>query len=413
MLLIVIDTFRADHMGCYGYPRNTTPHLDSLADEGIVYSRMQSQSSWTLPAVASILTGLPPRLHMAGKRNDIYYGLDPELPYLPRTMSQHGYRTAAFLNVVYLNSGFGFHQGFEHFDCEGLVKDLGIRKAGETVDDCLEWMDTLKDGDRFFILMHLYDPHLPYDPPPPYDTLFTSPAYQGEYDSDWGSSGQLVAVNIGEVVPEEEDVINLINLYDGELAYTDTQAARLLSELRKRGYGGNTLVMVTADHGEEFFDHGGMEHGHTLYQELLNVPLVVSGPGISRDEVSELPVCQLDVLPMVHNACGFQLPDPVEDYQGRPPPRNRFVPSSGLLWSVEPMAGGVLNSLKVIWLAESDTALCFDLSSDPYEQSPIEVNQQLLQRVMDYWALPPRGEPRPIEYEETIDPILEDLGYVR
>jgi arylsulfatase A-like enzyme len=374
---------------------------------------MQSQSSWTLPAVATILTGIPPRSHNAGKRSGIFYGLDPELPYLPHVMSEHGYRTAAFLNVLFLNAGFGFHRGFERFDCQGLVRDMGTRRAGDTVDECLRWMDTLKEGERFFVLLHLYDPHIPYDPPPPYDTLFTDPAYDGEYDSGWGSPEQLVEVNSGEVVPTEEDIANLVGLYDGELAYADAHIGRLLGELRLRGYGGSTLVVLTADHGEEFYDHKGMEHGHTLYQELLHVPLVVSGPGISADDPNELPVSQMDILPMVHNACGFDLPDPREDYQGRPPHRNRFIPSSGLLWSPEPVAAGVLDSIKIIWFTETDSAVCFDLWSDPSELSPIPVEQALLERVMEYWVETPKAEPSPVEYGEAIDPAIEDLGYVR
>jgi len=187
ILLILLDTTRADHLSCYGYERETTPSLDSLAEAGTRFERAMSGSPWTLPSMATIFTGLTERSHKARLSDGVFYGVDPGLPYLPELLARSGYGTAAFFNVIYMSEHFGFHRGFEHFDCRGLEEVTRSRSAGETVDAFLAWLGT-RDGEDepFFAAVHFFDPHATYAPPPPYDTLYADPDYSGRFDRDWG-----------------------------------------------------------------------------------------------------------------------------------------------------------------------------------------------------------------------------------
>lgn len=413
-LLILVDTFRADHAGCYGYERPTTPVLDSLAASGTRFAAFQSQSSWTLPAMTSLLTGLTVREHRTGRRGPEFYGIDTGVPYLPHILQRAGYATGAFFNVVYMDADFGFHRGFDHFDCQGFASRLSLRRADQTVDDCMEWMDGLPPGQPFLAAVHFYDPHISYNPPEPYDTLFADPAYRGPYGPEWGEITQLKAVNRGDSTIPPQGLCNLVGLYDGELAFTDAHMGRLLAYLRERGLDSTTVVVVTADHGEEFADHGGVEHGHTLYQELLSVPMVISGPGVPSGRVVEETSSSIDLLPTVIGMLDMEVPavcGGTDLLDG--PPGGRPVPSSGTLWAEGELACCVADGRKVIWDAEADSAVGYDLASDPAEARPVEPDSALLEAVMEYWATPPVGSPERVDYSAAVDRTLRDLGYIR
>ena len=414
ILLVLIDTFRADHAGCYGYYRETTPVLDSLATVGVRYAAFQSHSSWTLPAMTSLLTGLTEREHGAGMRGRDMYGIDTGLPYLPHILNREGYVTGAFFNVVYMDADFGFHRGFDHFDCEGLTSRLSLRRADETVDECISWLNSLPPEKPFLAAVHFYDPHISYNPPAPWDALFADPAYRGPYGPEWGEVPQLKAVNSGDSVIPPAGLENLIGLYDGELAFTDAHLGRLFAYLRRRGLDSNTVVVVTADHGEEFVDHGGIEHGHTLYQELLAVPLVISGPGVPEGRVVEETAAGIDLLPSLLVMLDMEVPavcGGIDLLSGLPP--DRAVSSSGTLWAEGSLASCVAAGNKVIWSADTDRAVGYRISSDPGELTPVEPDSALLERVMEYWATPPVGDPPEVDYSAAVDRTLRDLGYIR
>ncbi|MBD3369672.1 sulfatase-like hydrolase/transferase [Candidatus Fermentibacteria bacterium] len=413
IVLVLIDTLRADHLGCYGYHRDTSPTIDSLAAEGVLFERCQSQSSWTLPAMVTILTGLTPRQHGAGARNDRFHGLSYELAYLPEVLSAQGYATTAFFNVVFMNADFGLHRGFDHFDCSGLTDFHSRRTAGQTVDQAISWLADREPGEPFFLAVHFYDPHINYDPPPPFDTLFTDPGYEGPYDNSWGHVPQIMGVNSGEDSIPPEGLRNLVNLYDGEIAYTDRELGRLLAEVRATG-GDSTLVTVIADHGEEFLDHGGIEHGHTLYQELLHVPLILCGPGFRGGQTIHTTVAQLDVLPTVLSALGVEAPSASHGVDlSLLSDSSRILPSSGILWGNQKQACVLRGEKKVIWDAAIDVSQAFDLSADAGETDPLPPDESLLQAALDYWSTPPLAEPPAVEMDEAIKTQLRDLGYIR
>ena len=416
IIIILIDTVRADHLSCYGYERETTPFIDSLAAAGTLALRCQGQASWTLPAMTSILSGRTPVEHGAGRRNGIFYGVAPELPWLPHAFHAEGYRTAAFFNVIFMNEDFGFHRGFEHFDCQGVASGNSLRKAEHTVNDFLGWLDSSDGSEPFFAAVHFYDPHIPYDPPAPYDTLYTDPDYQGDYREEWGSGvTEMMAVNSGEVVPSPEDIRNLEALYDGEITYTDSQIGRLLREIRARGFGGNTIVVIVGDHGEEFLEHDGIEHGRTLYQELTHIPLIISGPGFNGGRTIAPPVAQYDIASTITAAAGVAYPvceHSVNLAETAIPLRN--IGASGVLWRNEGDLVSIVNGdSKVIWSMEDDSLQSFDLSSDPGERSVIEPLTELAEAAGYYWSTPPEAVPSEVNYGETASRELRNLGYIR
>ncbi len=416
IILILLDTTRADHLSCYGYERETTPGLDSLAEAGTRFERVMSGSPWTLPSMATIFTGLTERSHKARLSDGVFYGVDPGLPFMPELLARSGYETAAFFNVIYMSEHFGFHRGFEHFDCRGLEEVTQSRCAGETVDAFLAWLATREGEDApFFAAVHFFDPHATYDPPSPFDTLYADPDYSGRFGRDWGVMADMYEANSGAVVVDSAGARNLVNLYDGELAYTDAEIGRLLGGLRASGYGASTLVIVIGDHGEEFGEHGKYTHGHSLHAELLDVPLIISGCGVPSRQVVEGLVGTIDVAPTILAAADVQVPEmmPGRSLLLPGPDPERILAASGLGGGENREACVRQADRKVIWNSDTGEAVMFDQASDPGENAPLPPDDTLLQEVLYYWATPPDGQPAAVPWSSAVTDQLRDLGYIR
>ncbi len=410
VLIILIDSIRADHLGCMGYHRNTTPTIDSLAREGTLFKACQSQSSWTLPAMTSILSGLNAREHGAGRRYDALYGVSTGIPWMPHIFKAEGYETGAFFNVIFMSSDFGFHRGFNHFDCPALGPESSPRNAGDTVDAFLHWLQGVPDDTPFFAAVHFFDPHLTYNPSAPFDSLFTDPAYAGEYNNLWGGVSELNAVHFGRDTIPPEGLFNLMALYDGEIAYTDMQLGRLLDSLSMMGLSGNTLIVVVGDHGEEFLEHGGMDHGRTLYQEICHVPLVFCGPGVPRGEVVQTLVAQLNVLPTVLNLSGT---DPAAPSLFSPGFTPVPVPAGDVLWREGDLASLVFDGKKLIWGVDEDFTEQYDLSLDPGETVCLPADSVLMADLEWYFGTPALAEAPFVDVEGSMRQDLRNLGYIR
>jgi arylsulfatase A-like enzyme len=400
VVLIVVDALRADHLGCYGYPLDTSPFLDSLAGAGMRWSRVQAQSSWTLPGVSSIMTGLDARTHGAGRHGTDILAFDAATPTVATVLHSDGYECAAFMNVYLLSADFGFHRGYERFRCH----DLGNGRAAATVDSCITWLGNRDGSGPMLLTMHLFDPHDPYDPPGPYDTLFAR-------GPDYGLTDWVFEDHESPYSAEElRDILSW--KYDGEIRWVDTELGRFFRWLRENGYSDNTVIVVTADHGEEFLEHGGFGHGKTMFQEVLNIPLIIAGPGIGPG-ISDGLACQMDILPTILALTGSPAPDglPGRDLLA-PPGDDRFIPSSNVNSGLVPVVASVRRGDdKVIWDATSDTAVSFDLAADPGEREPLRPDSSLVQAVLYYWATPPAGLPLPVD-RGRIDRALRDLGYI-
>lgn len=416
VLLVLMDTVRADHLSCYGYQRNTTPHIDSLAAAGTRAEYCQGQASWTLPTMTTILSGVSSVVHGAGRSSTGFHGISPDVPWLPMAFHREGYRTAAFFNVMFMNEDFGFHRGFQHFDCQGVASGNSLRKAGPTVDDFLAWLDSSDQDKPFFAAVHFYDPHIPYRAPEPFRSLYTDPDYNGEFDDSWGEGvTEMMDVNSGEVIPTVSDMANLVALYDGELHYMDSEIGRMLADLRSRGLAENTLVILVGDHGEEFLDHGGIEHGRTLYEETTHVPLIIAGPGFNRGRVISQSVAQLDIAGTIAavTAIDFVTQEPAVDLAGTVD-QAREIPASGVLWrSQGDLVSIVSNSSKIIWSVEDDSIEAYNLAVDPMELELMEPDSSLIEAAEFYWATPPMGEAPLVNYSETASRELRNLGYIR
>ena len=410
VLVVLIDTVRADHLGCMGYHRNTTPTIDSLAREGTIFTACQAQSSWTLPAMATILSGLNAREHGAGRRYDALFGVSGAIPWMPHIFKNEGYETGAFFNVLFMSSDFGFHRGFDHFDCPPLHPELPSRNAGETVDAFLGWLEEIPRGKPFFAAVHFFDPHLAYAPPEPWNTLFTDPAYDGIYNSSWGGVPDLNAVHFGRDTIPPEGLANLIALYDGEIAYTDMQLGRLLDRLSAMGLSENTLIVVVGDHGEEFLEHGGMDHGRTLYQEICHVPLVFCGPGVPRGRVVSTLVAQLNVLPTVLSLSGIETAASSLFSPGFTPVP---VPAGDVLWREGDLASLVFDGRKLIWGVDEDFTEQYDLSLDPGETVSLQADSVMMGELEWYFGTPALAEAPFVDVEGSMRQNLRNLGYIR
>jgi arylsulfatase A-like enzyme len=270
LLLVVVDTLRADHMSVYGYGRDTTPNLKRLAEESAVFERAISQSSWTMPATASLLTGLQPPEHGVTDGQ----ALEPRFDTLAEALQAAGLTTFAVSANPVVGREEGFDQGFERF------VHLPWARAGHVGAAFRAFVEESR-GRRWFAYLHYVDPHDPYDAPGAAGRAFTG-GLSSRYARVAEFRKLFHAVNFGrgEAPLSERDLAYLEAAYDGEILYWDQAFGRLVDELRGLGSLDDTVVVVTSDHGEEFMDHGRLKHAHQLYEESIWVPLIVRAPGL-------------------------------------------------------------------------------------------------------------------------------------
>jgi arylsulfatase A-like enzyme/Tfp pilus assembly protein PilF len=286
ILLITIDTLRWDHLGCYGNTRAATPALDALASRGVRFETAVAHVPLTAPSHASILTGLTPVRH--GVRDNGGYALPHGVPTLASRLRASGYRTGAFVSGFPLDRRFGLGAGFDEYD-DRLTRTAGRapyteRRADVTTDHVIGWLDRQEpapDGGGtsvgpWFIWVHYFDPHAPYIPPEPFAGRFAD------------------------------------RPYDGEVAFVDSQIGRLLQHLDTRGEAMRTLVLVTADHGESFSEHGEDTHGVFVYDATLRVPFIIAGPGANIGQASSVLARSIDVVPTLLDLGGLGVPRDVD-----------------------------------------------------------------------------------------------------
>jgi arylsulfatase A-like enzyme len=307
VLLVLVDTLRADKLGCYGNERGLTPHIDQLAREGALFDHASSHAPWTLPSTASLLTSLYPRQHGAGGHLPRFTHLGRGVATLPGVFKRAGYATASIVNVAFLGQDFGLSRGFDHVDAKSFESNLRVRRAEKTTDAALAWLDQAEGERPFFLLVHYFDPHAVYDPPQPFRRRFAAPADRENEDFVFGTREHMMALRAGQLSLRPDVVARAEALYDGEVAYTDSHVGRLLAGLASRELDASTVVVLTSDHGEEFLEHGGFEHGHTLYGELTDVPLIVRAAGVAAARVPQS-VGHVDVAPTVLELAGLAAP---------------------------------------------------------------------------------------------------------
>jgi arylsulfatase A-like enzyme len=280
VLFVTIDTLRADHVGCYGYKQVKTPNIDSLAADGSRFERAYAVVPVTLPSHSSMMTGTYPML--SGMHDFSGNKLSPLQPTLASVLKQSGYETGAVIAAAVLDSRFGLNQGFDfyydHFEFSRLDEanlDEMERPGNAVADVALDWL-AQNSQHKFFLWMHLYDPHFPYHPPEPYATEYAT------------------------------------HPYDGEIAFADEQLGRVLHFLKEKGIYQNTIIVLCGDHGESLGEHGEKTHGFFIYNATMHVPLIIRLPEGSTAHTIADPVSLVDLMPTVLSAAGLATPSQVQ-----------------------------------------------------------------------------------------------------
>jgi arylsulfatase A-like enzyme len=460
VLLVTLDTVRADHTSLYGYRRPTTPNLVALARDSIVYRQAISAGDMTLSTHASIFTGVYPSLHGAhfSVQRQVGLPLSDDFRTLPEILASQGYHTVAVVaNFAYLAPTFGFARGFERYDsrtalpflaevpqfylrarvrnyltrfAEPVAFEQQILPAEKINQEVFAVLNTLRSDRRpFFLFVNYMDAHWPYLPPAPYDTL-----YPGKAQRFTGVRYSYMEEEVlrGDRNVTEAERRHLISQYDGAIRYLDQQVGRLISELKRQGLYDNTLLIITSDHGEAFGERHLLQHGVSVYQDQVHVPLLIKFPHgrirTAGGTAIDSPVSSVDLLPTILDTAGVPVPKQV---QGRsllssaPDAQRRIFaesfPSRRLI-SLQPRLDRIeraviSGSMKLIGSTAGRREL-YDLAKDPNEDENIYAasgsGSRALETSLEQWTKAALAKSRP---EGPIDPgvieRLRSLGYVQ
>ncbi len=384
VLLIGIDTLRADHLGCLGYGKDTTPALDRLAREGVLCTRAMSTSGWTLPSVMSVMTALYPEVH----RTCAYQNrLPPEVATLAEVLRADGRTTAGFVSNPLVGSRYGFADGFDLYDDFTVTLDAGLNLFGkhdETRDEqqsagtgelvtqtAVKWLER-GPQQPFFLFVFYMDPHYDYLPPAPFDTMF-DPNYPGDMDG----RGIFHEPRHSQR-PSARDLQHLLALYDGEIRYTDGCVATLLQALARSGVLDHTLIIVFGDHGDEFYEHGKTAHDSTLYQEIVHVPLILWGPGrLPAGQRIDAVTSLVDIMPTVLDYLGVSRTSPLQGASLRPLVESTAEKIHDTVWAGRttgtPVQAIIGARHKLIRNVRDDTWELYHLAQDPGERTNVYV----------------------------------------
>lgn len=473
IVFIVVDALRADHLGAYGYDPRISPHLDALAQQGVLFQEAHAQSSWTLPSVASFITSLYPSELQVQCRQDLsvcYHRIDEMRTTMAEVMHEAGYETYAYLTNPWLQPADGFLQGVDHFsfiwgnapfDRSFLMERPLLRSVLHIVPPLqpafeegysLLFDPRLSTGNRgelinyhalralrqhprepFFLWLHYMEPHTPYNPDRPFRPI--SPEITPQQEQSLRELGFLPT--LGASSPENAPSLNLtteehealVSLYDGSIAEVDQLIGEILTVLDREGLRERTMVVVTADHGEEFCDHGGYSHGQTMYRETIRVPLIINGPMITvPGQTVETPVRLLDLLPTLAEAIGQPVPSEArgesllsllqgEDLEGQP------IYSEYTYQPPYDLRAVLYRGYKLIYCPSRQQAELYNVVQDPTEQfdlaqrEPASVDEMmtLLEEWMERTALAaetlPRAAPPETVDQDSLREQLEELGY--
>lgn len=423
IVMVSLDTLRADHLGCYGYFRDTSPEIDRLAAEGIRFEWAFCQAPSTERSHMSMFTSLYPTVHGVSLRHRLQDGRVTLAEYL----RESGYRTAACTDAGYMRRGFGFAQGFERYE------DFKMVGLARSVPRVLGWMDEWAADEPFFIFLHTYEIHSPYAPPKPWRDMFVDPEYDGGFHP---GSAELTAVRRRvQADPEAghglspEDVEFIKARYDGGIRFTDHWMGEFIKGLEERGLLDKTWLVVTSDHGEEFTEHGTVLHGE-LYHTNTHVPLIVRAPGgspggITIPEIVEL----LDLMPMFLEIADIEPVDVLEGVSLLP----LINGDSGGRWNVafsehpgKPgwRRGITSPTLHLITSFLPGDLEVYDYRADRLEQNPIGGSYRFeevgnLISLMDEWtkkqvaAAEAYGGPERLEVDADTESQLRSLGYIK
>ena len=462
IVLISIDALRADHLGIYGNDPAVSPRIDALARSGLRFRQAVSQGSSTVPSVASFLTSLhPTEVGMITGRNWV---LDDMRVTLAEALQVSGYRTQAYVTNGHLVPAKGYAQGFDGYvppepgrpygldrlRTETVIAGLACRHApwicglfdrgyrflldrllvmeneGDRVNDQARRFIRLHHDEQFFLWLHYMEPHAAYRPSQAFGDLPPSvDAGREEFLRIWQPSNKTIPT-----VLRSEDVTALLALYDGEVLDVDRWVGAIWDEIEAQGLADRTLLVITADHGDEFGEHGDYGHGHTVYQELDWVPLIVVGPQVATPgRVIETPVPLLDIMPTLLDVAGAPMPEPIRGQsilpvlQGAEPTLRPIYTESPARRSSYDDKALRLGDYKLVYNVKLDRTELYDLRSDPGEQldlSAAEPERAAAMRAnlrawttsaLETWASLPQAGRGAEELDEAMEDALRQIGY--
>ena len=388
IVLITIDTLRTDALSCYGSKRHSTPNMDALAGDGILFEQAIAPSPWTLTTFGSLFTGLSPEAHGAFTP---FSRLSDNFETMAEYFQKEGWFTAAVGDNAVLTQS-NMDQGFNFYDFypdPSIGRSLGFKILRRTLPtlfraeattgfiarQTVTLLDRLKDKD-FFFWVHFFDPHLPYKPP------------AGRLPKNGPPEGMSTVFNkkmkdeitTGRKAPSRDDREWIRQLYDAEVRLVDKAVGRIVDKLKNQNLYDNALVILTSDHGEEFFEHGGLGHGHTLYNELLHVPLIIKLPGTTTARVIPTRTSIQNLLPTLLELCGLKYDSNSMTAQsmtqtilGRQSLEEHPIKASGMLYYAQKEAM-IFNDHKYIRLLNNTGQELYDLTNDPKETTSLVAN---------------------------------------
>lgn len=387
VLLITIDTLRADRVSCYSGKHLQTPNMDTLAEQGVVFKRAFAHNPTTLPSHTNMLLGLTPLFH--GVRENTNFVVQDKFLTMAEYLKNLGYATGAFIGGYPLHSRFGLVQGFDIYDenyesVQYIKLSAGERKAEAVIDPALDWLN--KQQAPWFLWIHCYDPHDPYEPPEPFKSRYQE------------------------------------SLYDGEVAYVDHELGKVITHLKEKNLFKKTLIVFTGDHGESLGQHDEMTHGYLAYNSTIWVPLIISAPGVKSRYV-DYHVCHIDIFPTICDILGVKKPPSLQGISLFPSIKGKKLPKRTIYFESlypyysrgwAPLKGFVYGKEKFI---ESPIPEFYDLDRDFDENNNLAGSQDLekyrkrLDEVIKKQSHPESGKARQRTDRESLE-RLKSLGYI-
>src|SRR3990170_4574966 len=402
VVLVSFDTLRADHVGVFGYKKNTTPTIDKFAQEGFVFTNAVSVTSWTLPSHMSWFTGVYPSQHKVLNKFTVkevgqeeitnLEKVSPGMLTLAEILKQNGYKTGGFTGGAGGNHEFGFDKGFDIY-----TDDKEFAGFSDSIPKALDWISQHK-GEKVFVFLHGYDIHGQYEPEGGYDYRFLDLEYNGkltgskEEQKDMREEG----LTRGEIFLTEEDVRFLTALYDEKIQRADEQFSRFIAEYKSLGLMDKTIIIFISDHGEELYEHGRIDHGHSLYEEQIRVPLIITVPATAQPQKIDFQVRSIDIMPTIFGLVGINPGDAIVK-QMAGVSLVPFMKGEEMLLDVFPetdyryatflRAVGAENQWKLIRNLEFNSEEVYNLKNDPEEKDNMSTGRhkqiELLKQKLD------------------------------
>jgi len=427
IVLITIDTLRADHLSCYGYERSTTPNIDKIAEQGIIYKNAIAPSSWTVPSMVSLFTSVYPinhgTIHGFAKTGKVFDQevFSDELTTLTEILKVHGYTTFGVTSNLHLSGKFGFARGFDYF------KALPFSSAPSVNKIISSWENKIKNSDKYFLWIHYFDPHDPYYSKPPWTAKYTPNASTKNLLLSNKMMTEL-SVLIPSLKKDPQAIHDLTALYDSEINYVDASIGSLIEKLK---LGNDSLLIITSDHGEEFLEHGQLGHGNNVHRETIHIPLIVKLPYENEKEIVEKHVNLIDIMPTILQITNI---NPPEHILGK-----SFLEKKGLFaWIKKKLQGEgkpdynfselnrklILKTIvtpqwKYIFSYRDKTDQLYNITSDPLELNNLagenikqrnQLKEELFEWVSNSKKYPVKRQPAQLSPQEKEK--LKGLGYI-